>query len=335
LGIDQTETNLLGFIHPLDQNVYESFVFNINKLKENETINTEVRLLVNSENYKWYELTAVIFQKNVNNKLKRYLAVLRDINSKKENEIIINDFYERISFELEKASETQMTLITKKFPKIQNINFNLFFSPMEKIGGDFINYNYSEKDKIGIIFGDVTGHGISASMVSSMVILAYKLLEKRNYPPSELLFNINEYLKPLIVDHFVCCIFFEIDFQKKRLTFTNAGGPNLIIIRENKIIELPKMGLPLLIDENLDLKEYQEEIKPNDILLVFSDGLYEIFNEKNEILGYENFKKLILQSYKQKGKNFLTFLIDQCLKFNKQKIKDDMTLLCIDFGENF
>jgi serine phosphatase RsbU (regulator of sigma subunit) len=105
----------------------------------------------------------------------------------------------------------------------------------------------------------------------------------------------------------------------------------IILIRENEMIELDGKGTPLLLMKDFLTKSQSIPIKNGDRFFLFSDGLYEIFNPKNEFYGTEKFLTNVKKNINLPGRDFLKAISDESINFSANVVKDDMTMLLIEF----
>ncbi|WCL48322.1 PP2C family protein-serine/threonine phosphatase [Leptospira sp. GIMC2001] len=242
----------------------------------------------------------------------------------------IEELRERIHSDLEMAKETQKNLVTLDFPESKYSKFTTYFRPFEKVGGDIIHYQKHE-NYIDILFGDVSGHGISATMVSGMVVLSFRHSSSLKDSPADLLAKLNIDLRTVVVNHHVsaaCVRYYE---KERKLIYSYAGHPPLVIIRDGKIIELDGMNTPLLTIENIEYFETEFSLKVGDRVVFYSDGCYEVFNPSNKYLGLYPFFELLLEENKIKDSNrYIQNCILRILNYSAGDIRDDLTMLLLD-----
>lgn len=192
---------------------------------------------------------------------------------KRYNEMTVN--------EIENATEFQKVML----PKSKNFTYvDLFikFEPCIGIGGDF--FDCVEVDgRTWFMIADVTGHGIAASMASSMVKILFRTsLQHGEMTPGSVLTHINnnifefmDYTGMLVNNYttftgFVGCIYKDI------LTFSNAGQPYPVLYRADleKTIVLEESGPLVGAFENITFEEHAMTIHTNDTLLLYTDGIF-------------------------------------------------------------
>lgn len=201
---------------------------------------------------------------------------------------------------------------------------------MTEVGGDFFTH-YEAEDNTDILFGDVSGHGISSAMVSCMAVLCFQTMPHDRQNIENDLHFLHETLLNYVAGHYITGIYLRFDSTKNILYYAYAGHHTMILIRENEIIELDGKGTPLLLMQDFLTKSQSIPIKNGDRLFLFSDGLYEIFNPKNEFYGTEKFLINVKKEVHLQGRDFLKVISDESINFCANVVKDDMTMLLIEF----
>ncbi|MFN7609341.1 MAG: GAF domain-containing SpoIIE family protein phosphatase, partial [bacterium] len=258
---------------------------------------------------------------------------LLNVNFQKElieKDKSLHEFYDRMNDDLEIAKETQKNLVSLDFPNSSYYKLTSYFRPFEKVGGDIISYHMHD-DYIDLMFGDVSGHGISSAMVSGMVILSFRNSSRLNESPAQILLSMNRDLKTIVLNHHISAACARFYFKERKLVYSYAGHPPLVLINEDKFEELPGMNTPLLTLENIEYFEKDLILSPGSRLVFYSDGCYEIFNRDRQLLGlYPFFEILKRESHSKDAARFIQNSILQILNFCSGDIKDDLTMLVLD-----
>ncbi len=120
--------------------------------------------------------------------------------------------------DMKRARKIQEAMINKKILKNKFISSACFYEPFEIIGGDFFDYVYFNENRILFIMSDVSGHGVEAAIVTSMLKTTFRNLSNSFNSVSSLLFEINNYLvDTLPADFYLTMIIADIDFESKKL----------------------------------------------------------------------------------------------------------------------
>ncbi|MCC5813755.1 MAG: SpoIIE family protein phosphatase [Leptospira sp.] len=255
------------------------------------------------------------------------ISIQKELKAKEDS---IAEFYERINEDLELAKVTQKNIISLKFPESDRFKLTSYFKPYEKVGGDVISY-YDHEEFIDILFGDVSGHGISSAMVSGMVILSFKNSSRLKEKPNEVLRNMNRDLKEIVLNHHISAVSTRFCPKRWVLQYSYAGHPPLALIRNGKVVELDGMNTPLLTIDNIDYFAKEIQLESKDRVIFYSDGCFEVFNKANEFMGLYPFFDILEKNSKVTNSiEFIQKTIGQVIEYCSDDIRDDLTVLVLD-----
>jgi phosphoserine phosphatase RsbU/P len=263
---------------------------------------------------------------------KELLARIHTQIELKKSKDILRNFHDRVSDELEKARAIQESII--KVDNIDNSKFKIhnYYKPADEIGGDFIFTHWSESGKrLDLFFGDVSGHGIGSAMVGAMSVLAFKNAVNKYESPAESLHFINESLMPLIKDFHISCVYFSFFPTEKKIFYSYGGHPSIYMVKGNELIELAGVGSLLLFPQIKSFTNYEAIQEDIDGVLMFSDGMYEFYDENKRLVDQDSFLKIVTDLLPVKdGSNFLNSIAENTLESSNQKIQDDMSMLFLE-----
>ncbi|MCB1193907.1 MAG: SpoIIE family protein phosphatase [Leptospiraceae bacterium] len=280
----------------------------------------------------WLSLKAKPFKTTEDGSILQYIGIVQDITEKKEKDLIIQKFYNTISKQLKIAKATQLFLVPEKFPDMKGFSFFHHYQAMDSIGGDFIDFKIVDTDIIDVILGDVSGHGISAAMVSTMANLIFKIADSSKLFLEKMFYHIHDSLKFLSETHYLTSVYIRLDTRLKVLYYSYAGHSPIILIRDKKVIVLQGRGHLLMLIPEPTFEQYFVELQKGDKLLVYSDGLYEIFNDKNDsaMLGLEGFLEWVSEYSQESAESLVKKLLERIENYTNNRINDDRTALCIE-----
>jgi sigma-B regulation protein RsbU (phosphoserine phosphatase) len=235
-----------------------------------------------------------------------------------------------IQKDLELARSNQENLISFQFPPSPDYKIFSSYKPMDLVGGDLITYDLLPSGDLDILFGDVTGHGIAAAMVSLMAIITFKTMNKSFLSPNECLYWIHNTLSPLITTHFISAIYLRYRAEDKILAYSMAGHHHMFLIRGETLIKLGTKGFCLMMFPQLNVENNEINCEPGDRLFLFSDGMFEVPNEKEEYMGDTAFSEIVQANVQFRGPEFLERIQKQVLAYANEKVADDMTMLVLE-----
>lgn len=256
------------------------------------------------------------------------------IEMQKEELLISRQQLSEVLYHLEKdikkARITQTTLIPSSFIQSKYYSMYSYYKPMIEVGGDFFSH-YERGDKTDLLFGDVSGHGISSAMVSCMAVLCFQTMPHDNLEIKHELEYLHNTLFDYVRGHYITGVYLRFDSSSYNLQYAYAGHHNIYLIRQGELTALDGKGTPLILMKDFVTTSYTIPIEKGDRLFLFSDGLYEVFNAKNELYGIEQFSEDIKSKIYLTGKEFLNAVSDLSMEYSDQIVKDDITMLLIEF----
>ncbi|WCL49350.1 PP2C family protein-serine/threonine phosphatase [Leptospira sp. GIMC2001] len=270
-------------------------------------------------------------------------------------------YHSRISSDLENAIEIQNSLMPTQYPTSDEFIIHSYYKSMDEVGGDAIGvYQPKDGDYFDIFFSDVSGHGISASLVSAMSLMIFNIIAEDKLTPSQILNNMHDKMISLhSIHHFISCCYARYIPSEKKLQYSYGGHYPILLYRNGELLELPGVGTLLLTQMPPDHVNYDIQLEPGDKLFFISDGFFDVFNSKMEQLGWKRIKDWILEhssnpevlelgktNKKPKNSNVIISessqvrndifpignLVDRVINFANGDISDDMTLLVLEIN---
>ncbi|HEY9127627.1 MAG TPA: PP2C family protein-serine/threonine phosphatase, partial [Acidobacteriaceae bacterium] len=139
-----------------------------------------------------------------------------------------------------------------------------------------------------IVLGDVSGKGLKAAMIVSLIVGAIRTIAETTAAPSEVLACLNRRLSGRLHGGFATCIVLHID-ANGRCAIASAGHPGPFL--NQREVELPS-ALPLGIVPDAQYEERSLELQPGDYLALYTDGLLEARSAGGEIFSFERLEEL-------------------------------------------
>lgn len=240
--------------------------------------------------------------------------------------------------ELDMACIIQRRLIPVNAP---DENIYSLYKPMKAIGGDFMDFiKFSDEKKTGIFICDVSGHGVPAALITS--IIKSTIHESKNFysDPSLMLLHLNQALSSLTEDIFVTAFYGIYDSENRSITYSNAGHHPPAVIQKTGITTLSgAKSIPLAFMENTGLIESElvylnsTEMLPRDSkILFYTDGLIEARNPGLEERDFGiRFHERIMRLQNSSCKEFTESLYGELVEFREsESFNDDICIICLD-----
>lgn len=249
--------------------------------------------------------------------------------------------HQRLRKELDSAQDIQQLLIPKSPPHVPGLSISAKTRPASEIGGDTFDF-YKKNERYFIYIGDSTGHGIPAGIVMVMVDALLETFIDLKDNVTEILVNLNKYLKPhLKPTMFMTMILMEWMPEKHTLKWGGAGHEYLVHLKmkDNSIESLKAGGIAvgMLADNKPYVHEQEVVLEENDFIVLYSDGIVEAKNMAGEIYSLERLTRFIQGQVSEKttpDELFEKIAIDVGRFMEGQVQLDDMTLIVLKHCQN-
>lgn len=196
--------------------------------------------------------------------------------------------------------------------------------------GDFYYPKPIDKNSAGFFFADTCGHGIPAALISMRILSIIDQIRSPARHPSEFLEMINMDIKDLMPrGRFVAGCYLIL--SKDRYFFANAGQPSPLLLRSGEIEEMQVHGYPLGQMPNMQLQEKTGELRVGDRLILYTDGIIEAANDKDEIYGEKRLLECIRKHADKSSADLKNGIVQDLTGFNgSDYFDDDVTLVIFE-----
>src|SRR5438874_9702386 len=203
---------------------------------------------------------------------------------------------ERIDQELRVAQLIQQQFLPKTLPDLPGWQIAAFYRAATQVGGDFYDFIELSDGRIGLVVGDVTGHGVPAALVMATTRSVLRSEAPRLVAPGAVLARVNDFLHADIpANMFVTCLYAVLDPKTGALTYANAGHDLPFVRRGDKVEELRATGMPLGAMPGMSYQEREAVLGPGDVILLHSDGLAEAHDRSRAMFGFPRMRALMGQ----------------------------------------
>lgn len=246
--------------------------------------------------------------------------------SKKEIEKKSHILEEQLSM----ARIIQSSLIPMLTNRKPGVDFASVYHPMEQIGGDYFDViEFREEGKVGIFVSDVSGHGVPAALVASMLKIIIDTAGVNKLSPSKLLIYINDRIKGLIGGHFLTAFYGIYDPRKQTLLYGRASHNYPFLIRKegNEIALLRSKGRILGIMDDIVVEEKEVELNHGDKILFYTDGLTEATSPSGFVFE-ERLPRIIGLHRRKPIKKMVEEIYSDLIAFRgSEKFEDDVCII--------
>src|SRR6202012_6137372 len=192
-----------------------------------------------------------------------------------------------IQKELETARQIQMSILPTEIPKLDGLDIAARYIPLTSVAGDFYDFILVDEKHIGILVADVSGHGMPAALIASMLKIALAAQAAHVADPAKVLLGLNQTLCGKFQHHYVTAAYLFVDMQKRTLTYAGAGHPPLLL-REGSSKRVRDVAENCLFLGRFPFATYSSVELPlnaGDRALLYTDGIPETANPPGREFG--------------------------------------------------
>ncbi|MDD3791889.1 MAG: SpoIIE family protein phosphatase [Candidatus Bathyarchaeota archaeon] len=239
----------------------------------------------------------------------------------------------RLIKELEIAKGIQRSFLPEKEPDISGIDIAASNVAATEVGGDFYDFIPIAKDQWGLTIADVAGKGVPAALFMALSRTLVRASTTGNPNVSESIEKANELIcADAKTGMFVTLFYAILDAKKKRLRYVNAGHNPPLLLKQQKgnTVLLKAKGIALGVIENIELEEEEIQLEKGDLITLFTDGVTEAINQKEEQFGQQRLLTLIEENRGLSACEIISKIEAEVTAFSGgQPQFDDITLMII------
>jgi len=240
--------------------------------------------------------------------------------------------------DLDVAARIQQKILHQQFPPYPDRDEFSIYAEMhtaKEVGGDFYDFFFIDDTHLGFVIGDVSGKGIPASIYMAVSRTMLKAIASQISNPGQCLSTVNTMLIPESdISTFVTIFYGVLDTETGMVSYCNGGHNLPYIMHEDGTIEQVQNTGGLLLGK-IELVEYESkqfQLKPGEKILLYTDGVTEAMNEKEEMYDVERLEKYLGSHQSDSGEKLLQGILVDVLKFiQKAQQSDDITLLVLKY----
>lgn len=263
------------------------------------------------------------------------LQIVHRVFKQSELERKVRDQERQLKADLDLAAVVQRCMLPGGFDN-DYLRLTLRYEPLLEIGGDYLATRQYSDEKIAIALYDVTGHGVSAALLATMlhheltVLLAdfskpHNIIKKLNYFASE---------KFSVTGLFCTMVLILVDTKQKQLTAINAGHPDILIWKkESGVYQSIKPHIPpigLQTEEHFESHLSILPISQGDRIFLYTDGFVETRNKNGEILGETGFTQITRKWIDLPSRECIDCIFRDVSEYRNDDSRDDLTLVIVD-----
>ena len=238
----------------------------------------------------------------------------------------------KLQEEMRLAYDIQVDLLPKEQPKVEGYQIAGRSIPAKDVGGDYFDFIQMDEDRLSFCLADITGKGMPAAllMANLQATLRGQILVGKTCKDCVAFSNDLLYYNTA-PNKFATLFSGILDNKNHEITYCNAGHNNPFLISDdNKIIRPDVGGLIVGIAPSVPYDEATIKLRPNDILVVFSDGITEAMNKEEEEFDEPRLQELLIANKEKTSEELIELIFSEVYNFSKgQPQSDDMTIVII------
>ena len=243
---------------------------------------------------------------------------------------------EEIIAALDLAQEVQQNLLPQRPPRLDNIDAAGRSQYCDETGGDYFDFIRLSEDKLGVVIGDVSGHGVSAALLMASVRGFLRARATQPGSAANIITGVNRLISVDTAEtgQFMTLFYLVVEHQKNRITWVRAGhDPGFLYCPEtDQFEELSGSGLALGVDEDWEFEDFSRMVKPGQIVLLTTDGIFEAHNPTGEMFGKARFKEVVRLNARLEAEGLRKAIFEAVAEFRKvEPQEDDITLVVLKF----
>ena len=242
---------------------------------------------------------------------------------------------ERVNRDLKLAEQVQKRFLPQSVPAIPGFEFFAHYDPAYEVGGDYYDFVPLPGNRLAIALGDVSGKGVAAALMMAKFSgdTRYCILTENS--PAAAANELNTLLfSAAIEEKFITLSLSVLDTEKRTLAIASAGHLPVMIRRSNGTVdEIGEeiAGFPLGIIPDGDYKQTEVSLNPGDVVAIFSDGVTDARNLREELYDSRDKRRVIKKLAETTGgpEAVGRALLQDIREFSAGHTQvDDITLIC-------
>ena len=235
--------------------------------------------------------------------------------------------------ELAIAREIQTSILPSCVPEIDHLRISTAYRPMTEVAGDFYEFIPVDHKRLGILVADVSGHGVPAALIASMIKVAVQSVVPCAHDPRAVLSGLNSVLAAQLRGQFVSVAYLWLDAENRKALYSAAGHPPLLRWRHGKLERIESNGLIFgVMQECDDYPVCTLPINSGDRFLLYTDGVTEPENAHGDSFGDTRLEQVVRDNQGRPPSELSDELLSEIRHWQPAAItqQDDITLIVID-----
>jgi len=237
-----------------------------------------------------------------------------------------------IENELAIARDIQASIIPSASPELRSTRIAAAYRPMRYVAGDFYDFIPVDGDRAGFLVADVSGHGVPAALIATMIKVAIRSVVPCAHDPQAVLRGLSQVLYGQLGNQFITASYLWIDMEIRKALYSSAGHPPLLRWREGKVERIESNGLLFGVTPDPDYPVRSIQLGAGDRLLLYTDGLIESESSRGDFFGDSRLEEIIGENRSRSPSDLVDQLLSEIRLWRpaSSEQQDDITLVVID-----
>jgi len=226
----------------------------------------------------------------------------------------------------------QRSLLPRTRPRIPGLEIGAVYesSALVGIGGDLYDYLKIDDDRLAIVLGDVTGHGIDAAADMAMAKFVFRSLARLYPEPGAFLAAANNVVVEEIgAGKFITMLYLTINLSRGEVACASAGHPAPRLVRADGTVEsLDVKGLVLGIEAGQPYEELTRSFEPGSAVVLFTDGVVEA-RRRGELFGEERLDRVLAERHELPAEELAESVLQECRRYVGGELRDDCAIVVV------
>jgi phosphoserine phosphatase RsbU/P len=226
------------------------------------------------------------------------------------------------------ARRIQSSILPIEFPASMNFRVAARYVPVTSVAGDFYDYIITDDQQVGLLIADVSGHGVPAALIASMVKLAVASQRAAAADPCRFLAGMNSALFGNTQNQFVTAAYVHLNAESGELRYSAAARPPLLLVRNGMVTPIKENGLMLAVFSFTSYSTGVHKLQAGDRIVMYTDGILDASNAAGDFFGPDTLCDLLKKTRLLSPAVAADSIISSVRQWS-EKQDDDMTVLIL------